>query len=148
MICLPDHGVTTDSKVICGVSNVSKSLKVIEKLNKIAQVIYDKKGFNILALDVSTIGGMSDYVLLAEGNIDRHLKALSQMVQNQMSFLGEKPLHVEGERAADWIVLDYGDIIVHLLVPELRERYSLEALWKAGQIVDLTIEADQMTASG
>lgn len=108
-------------------------------LNSIAQAIYDKKGFNILSLDLKGISTLTDYVIIAEGNIDRHLKALSFAIQDKLQVEGKKPFFVEGEQSGDWIVIDYGDIVVHLLLPEFRERYSLEDLWKKAEIVDLSI---------
>jgi len=109
-------------------------------LNEVAQAIFDKKGFNILALDISEVSTLTDYFLIAEGNVDRHVKAISDEVIDRLSQLGQKPLHVEGGDSADWIVLDYGEILIHLFVPEKREKYRLEELWHDGEIVDLKID--------
>src|ERR1700744_5701031 len=100
--------------------------KLINTLDIIAQIIYDKKGFNILALDVRGICTMTDYFLIAEGSVARHVKALSHVVIDQLADIGLQPLHVEGQQEGDWIVLDYGDFVVHLFTPELREKYTLE----------------------
>lgn len=110
-----------------------------KELNTIAQAIYDKKGFNILALDVRGISSLADYVIIAEGNIDRHLKALSNAVKDVLYDIGQKPLYVEGEQSGDWIVMDYGEIIVHLLLPDFREKYALEELWQEAKVIDLKI---------
>lgn len=111
----------------------------LKLLNALAQAIYDKKGFNILVLDVREICTMTDYFVIAEGTVDRHLKALSDAIIDQMSQLGQYPIHIEGLQACDWIVLDFVDFVVHLFTPELREKYALEELWKKGQIVDVEI---------
>lgn len=110
-----------------------------KELNTIAQAIYDKKGSNILALDVRGISSLADYVIIAEGNIDRHLKALAHAVKDALFDIGQKPIYVEGEQAGDWIVMDYGEVIVHLFLPDYREKYALEELWKEANIVDLQI---------
>lgn len=110
--------------------------EIMKTLNAIAQAIYDKKGFNILSLDVKGISTLADYVIIAEGNIDRHLKALSHAIQDSLE---ERPIYIEGEQSGDWIVVDYGEIVVHLLLPEYREKYSLEELWRKAKIVDLDI---------
>jgi ribosome-associated protein len=109
-------------------------------LNAIAQTIFDKKGINIIAIDVRGISNLADYFLIAEGTVDRHVRALCLTLQEDMAKLGCPPLHVEGDDAGDWVVMDFGDVLVHLFIPELREKYSLENLWKEGKIVDLSIK--------
>ncbi len=119
----------------------------MDMLNEIAQVIYDKKGFNILALDVKGISSIADYLLIAEGNVDRHTISIAKTVIETMAEKEERPVHVEGLQTGDWIVLDFGGVIVHLFQPGLREKYSLEKLWNAGEIVDLSIDISKK-ASG
>lgn len=116
------------------------SKTVLRTLDSIAQAIYDKKGFNIIALDVRGFSSMTDFYMIAEGNIDRHVKALSQTIRDIMKESGHSLLHFEGEKASDWVVMDYGDIVIHLLVPDVRERYALEQLWREAKIIDLNID--------
>lgn len=111
-----------------------------EMLNAIAQVIYDKKGFNILALDVQGLSSITDFLLIAEGNVDRHVSAIARSIVEEIREKGEKPIHVEGVASGDWAVLDYGEVTVHIFSPNLRERYSLERLWNESKIVDLEID--------
>lgn len=108
-------------------------------LTEVAQAIYDKKGFNILVLDVKDICNMTDYFVIAEGTVDRHVRALSLYIVDQLSKHGQHPHHIEGEREGDWVVLDYIDFVIHLFTPDLREKYSLEELWQKGRIVDVKI---------
>jgi ribosome-associated protein len=115
----------------------------LKDLNRIAQVIYDKKGFNILVLDVREICTMTDFFIIAEGNVDRHVKALSHAISDEFSQRGVEPLHIEGQQEGDWVVLDYGDFVIHLFVPELREKYALEELWNEGRIVDVKIDTSK-----
>jgi len=113
---------------------------ISKNLNRIAQAIYDKKGFNILVLDVHNVCTMTDFFIIAEGTVDRHVKALSQTIIDELSLHGGRsPLHVEGQQEGDWIVLDYADFVIHLFIPELREKYALEELWREGKIVDVKI---------
>lgn len=112
-------------------------------LNLISQTIFDKKGFNILCLDVRGISTMTDYYVIAEGNIDRHVKAIGLAIKDVLSEFGENPLHVEGDKSGDWLVLDYGDIVIHLFQPDIREKYSLEQLWKEAKIIDVEIKVKQ-----
>jgi ribosome-associated protein len=117
----------------------------LKKLNDIAQAIYDKKGFNILVLDVRSICTMTDYFIIAEGTVDRHVKALSQTISDELAQQGQHPLHVEGQQEGDWVVLDYGDFVIHLFTPDLREKYALEELWRKGKVVDVQITTSPLT---
>jgi ribosome-associated protein len=111
-------------------------------LNKISQIIFDKKGFNILVLDVRGISTMTDYYIIAEGSVDRHVKSLCTAIKEKVEEIGLNLCHVEGERNADWVVIDCGEVVIHLFIPELREKYALEELWKKGKIVDVDILTD------
>ncbi len=115
----------------------------LEMLNCIAQVIYDKKGFNILALDVKGLSSITDYIVIAEGNVDRHVAAIGRSILDELREKGVQPVHVEGFQTGDWVVLDYGEIMVHLFMPGLREKYSLERLWSESKIVDLDIDVSK-----
>lgn len=112
----------------------------LDHLNKIAQAIYDKKGFNILALDVRGISSITDYVIIAEGNVGRHVSAIANAVEKELKEIGETPVYVEGLQDGDWVVLDYGFIMVHIFMPGLRDKYQLEQLWKEAKIIDLSID--------
>lgn len=109
----------------------------ISALHDIARILYDKKGFNILALDVRGICTLTDFFLIAEGNVEPHVIALAKHVMERMKVEGIKATHIEGLSSGDWIVLDYLEIVVHIFKPGLRDRYRLEELWREGKIIDL-----------
>lgn len=111
----------------------------LEMLRDIAQVIYDKNGMNILALDVQGLSTITDYLLIAEGHVDRHVTSIAHAVIAELKDKGETPLHVEGLQTGDWVVIDYPGIMVHLFMPGYREKFSLEKLWKESRLLDLTI---------
>ncbi|OGN63917.1 MAG: ribosome silencing factor [Chlamydiae bacterium RIFCSPHIGHO2_12_FULL_49_9] len=115
----------------------------LEALNAIAQVIYDKKGFNILALDVMGLSSITDFLLIAEGNIDRHVASIGRAVVEELRQKGYTFVHTEGLQSGDWVVLDIGGIMVHLFTPGQRERYALERLWVDSKIVDLDIDVSK-----
>jgi ribosome-associated protein len=115
----------------------------LETLNAIAQAIFDKKGFNILAIDVRGLSSITDFLLIAEGNVDRHVSSIARAVIDEMAERGEEPVHTEGVRTGDWAVLDFGEITVHIFSPNLRERYSLERLWSESKIIDLNIDVSK-----
>ena len=113
---------------------------IITTLNKTAQIIYDKKGFNILALDVKDVSSLTDYVLIAEGNIDRHVVSIAKSIIDELNKTGEMPNHIEGLQTGDWIVLDYVNFMIHLFMPGLRDKYQLEKLWPESKIIELDID--------
>lgn len=108
-----------------------------ELISIITQTIYDKKGFKILALDVKGISTITDYIIVAEGNVDRHVIAIAKAVEEELKKCGETPCYIEGMCNGDWIVMDYLDIMVHLFMPGLRDKYQLERLWSEGKLLEL-----------
>lgn len=109
-------------------------------LDEVAQQIFDKKGLNIIGIDVRSFSTMTDYFLVAEGTVERHVKAIADHVEDYLAKKGIHPNHVEGKKVGDWIVLDYGDFVIHLMESEMREKYRLEEMWKEGKIVDLKLK--------
>jgi ribosome-associated protein len=109
-------------------------------LNTIAQALYDKKGSNILALDVRQISDLTDYCVIVEGNVDRHVAALTNHVTASTKEINQSPFFIEGLDVGEWVVIDFGDVIVHIMISEMRQKYALEDLWKAAKIVDLDID--------
>ena len=112
-------------------------------LETISQALYDKKGQNIIAIDIRGVTVLSDFIIVADGTVDRHVRALGSEVMEQMKEQGFQPLHFEGDQVGDWMVIDYGWIIVHIFTPELREKYRIENLWNEGELVDLSIHASE-----
>ncbi|WP_227738800.1 ribosome silencing factor [Waddlia chondrophila] len=109
-------------------------------LQAIAQAIYDKKGVNIIAIDVKKSSSLTDYFLIAEGSVERHVSALASSVKETVKEMGGHIFHIDGDQLGDWVVMDCGQILIHLFVPALRDKYSLEELWHDGEIVDLNIQ--------
>jgi len=114
-------------------------ISTLQKLDAMAQAIYDKKGFNILALDVRRLSSLTDYCIIAEGNIDRHLRSIASFIREKLGELGYHPHYVEGLKSGAWIVMDYGDVFIHLMTFEEREKFALEELWRQSEIVDVKI---------
>lgn len=107
-------------------------------IDKMSRTIFDKKGFNILALDVRGNCSLTDYLLIAEGHAERHVISIAKAIIDSAP---THPIRVEGLANGDWVVLDFSDIIVHLFRPGMREKYSLERLWKESRIIDLNLIA-------
>lgn len=106
-------------------------------VKKIAKIIDDKKGLNIMALDVRQVCSFTDFFIIAEGLADRHVEAISDAIINEMKTENLPLLHIEGKNEGEWIVIDYLNIIIHLFKPGLRDIYRLEEVWKAGKLVSI-----------
>ena len=99
---------------------------------KIAQLLYDRKARDILALKVDHLMVITDYLVLATGSSALQTHALMDHLDQELSALGVQPRRIEGQQAARWIVMDYGTVIVHIFHPEDREFYRLERRWSDG----------------
>ena len=114
---------------------------------RIAQLLDDKKGVEIVALDVRGLANFADYFVFCSGRSDRQTKALHDAVREGMKEDPEMlPVHTEGERERRWILLDYGDVIVHLMIPEVREYYRLEQLWGDAPQLELDLSPAEAVA--
>jgi ribosome-associated protein len=101
-----------------------------EKLLKIAQdVLDDRKGQNIVTMDVRGKTSFTDYMILVTGTSDRQLKSLCSYVEEKAKEDGFQVLGTEGDLGSDWILLDLGDVIVHAMTAQARDYYQLEKLW-------------------
>lgn len=117
-------------------------------LNSIAQAIFDKKGYNILAIDIRGISSLTDFVIIAEGSMNKHVISIAEAAIERLERMGDNPIYVEGLKEGDWVVIDYLHIMVHLFKPGMRDKYQLEQLWREGKIVDLQIDVSRKNTSG
>jgi len=115
----------------------------LDCIQQIALLIDEKKGENIIAIDVRGVSSITDFIIIAEGNVDRHVIALAKGVESLMHDLGNKCVKAEGLQSGDWVVLDYFQVVVHLFIPEMRQRYQLERLWPEGKIIDLDLQESE-----
>ena len=105
-------------------------MEISERAKKIAEILDNKKAQDIVILKVADMTIISDYFVVASAPNVSHVQTLAQDVQFKMAEEDVRPLRVEGERAGRWVVIDYGDVLVHLFHKEEREFYQLERLWK------------------
>lgn len=99
----------------------------IEKAENIVKILDEKKAVGIRVLRISDLTAISDYFVVANGTSTTHIRALADEVDFRMGELGENG-RLEG-KATDWMLLDFGDVIVHIFLPDAREHYNLEKLW-------------------
>ena len=101
-------------------------------VQEIARVLYDKKAYDIVALDVSALTVITDYMVIASGRSANQVKALADEVDERMAEAGLALRRCEGQSEGRWIIMDYGPILVQLFHREEREFYNLERLWSDG----------------
>ena len=98
--------------------------------------IADKKGEDVLLLDIRDISILADYFVIGSTTSERQAKAIVESIKQEVKqTFSVSPLHVEGETASGWVLMDYVDVIVHLFTEEARAYYDLEGLWQDGRVV-------------
>lgn len=113
-----------------------------KELAKIAyKALDDKKGVNIKVIDISEISIIADYFIIAGGNNENQVKAMADNVEEELHKTGINPNNIEGYTAANWILMDFGDIIVHVFNEDDRLFYDLERIWRDGKTVSIDMEA-------
>lgn len=96
----------------------------------VASALDDMKAVNVKILDVRDVTDVSDCMVLASGNSDRHVRSIADRVVERAKQAGFRPMGVEGERDGEWVLVDLNDVIVHVMLPRVREFYGLESLWE------------------
>ncbi len=104
-----------------------------EYVDIIVKAIEDKKGQDIKVFDANEISGLADYFIIATGSSSTNIKAISDNVKEGMHLSNLKLYHTEGGKGDDWILIDFGDVVVHIMSKKLREFYGLERLWEKRQ---------------
>lgn len=110
-----------------------------ERALKCAELAYDKKAFDIRALEISKVSSIADYLVIISGNSDKQNQAIADGIRTGLKQYG-KIQDIEGENEGKWIVMDYGDVIVHIFSDQLRHHYKLDELWHLAPEMDLPEE--------
>ena len=104
-------------------------MDIRRKLKAVVDALEDIKARDIEAYDVTHLTSFFDRVVIASADSARQTKALAQSVQDKVKALGESVVGVEGEESGEWVLVDLGDIVVHIMQPAIREYYNLEEIW-------------------
>ncbi len=103
----------------------------------VVEALDDVKAKDIVTLDVRNMTSVTDYMIVASGTSNRHVKALVDNVAEMARDAGHRPIGVEGEEGSEWVLLDLQDALVHVMLPRVRAFYNLEKLWSLGASSDL-----------
>ena len=127
----------------CMVTTADPSAETTEELKAIVLAALEgAKANDVRQLDVRRLTDITDWMVVASGTSTRHVLALADHVRTQVKAQGLSPIGTEGESGSDWVLLDYGDVVVHLMLPDTRGFYDLEGLWddRLSRVVQLTRE--------
>ena len=116
-------------------------------LRTIIKTLDKKKAESIKAIKITDLTILADYFVIANGTSTTHTKTLAEEVEYQLSQNGVEPNRTEGYNGSSWVILDYGDIVVHVFYKETRDYYQLERLWADGEKIDIErflTEGDQI----
>lgn len=106
--------------------------------NLVTTALQDMKGVDIRVLDVRGLTALTDFMVIASGTSDRHVKSLARHVQDEARRAGVKPMGVEGEAEGEWVLVDLRDVVVHVMRPQVRDFYNLEKLWSVAPEAEQT----------
>ncbi len=118
----------------------NRELSVQELKQVVIAALEDMKAVEPVVLDVHDKTSITDLMVIASGNSNRHVRSIADNVIEQVKEAGMRPLGVEGEDVGEWVLVDLGDVVVHVMQPQIRELYRLERIWG--------VEDDSYAASG
>lgn len=110
----------------------------LEIAKESAKILDNKKGINIKVVYIKDVSILSDYLVIATGTSSTHVKSLAEDLEFKLKELGVMPTHIEGHRSNSWVLIDYGNVIVHVFSEDTRKFYDLERLWKDGKEIELS----------
>jgi ribosome silencing factor RsfS/YbeB/iojap len=121
---------------------------IVERLRlEVLRALEELKAKDVVELDVRGRTSIADYIVVAAGTSTRHVKSIADEVVKYAKKAGMMPLGVEGQREAEWVLVDLGDIIVHVMLPRVREFYGLERMWSVGGDPDAAAYAAERDAA-
>lgn len=97
--------------------------------DQVVDALENIKGHDIKVIDIADISDFADYMVVASGTSDTHVKALAREASDTLRKQGVKPLNEDGADVGEWVLVDFGDVVLHVMRPEVREYYDLEKLW-------------------
>ncbi len=120
-----------------------------DALRKALNAVDDKKAADIVVLDISGVATFANYFLLCTGDSSRQIQAIVDEVEQKLEAIGLRPSHIEGYQHAEWVLMDYIDVVVHVFSKSARAYYDLERLWRDAKKLDVEqlLEAPARTAS-
>jgi ribosome-associated protein len=117
---------------------VSPETDAARTVDQIVRWLDDAKAEDIVTIDIKGKSSIGDFMVIASGRTDRHVGAIADQIQTKLKELERGRVRLEGQQQCDWVLIDAGDIIVHVFRPEVREFYNLEKMWQSDWPADTT----------
>ena len=108
-------------------------MEVEQLKHMIVKALDDLKAVNTVVLDVTGLTDVMDFLVISSGTSNRHVKSLASNVSMEAKKQGLPPLGIEGDDAGEWVLVDFGDVVVHVMLPATRDQYDLERLWTSAE---------------
>jgi ribosome-associated protein len=104
-------------------------MKTVDKAKLCLEIIKERKAIQPLLLDVENLTSITDFFIITSGSSTRQVQAIARHLQKELRDAGFRPLGMEGEQEGKWVLMDYGDVVIHIFYQPMREFYNLEGLW-------------------
>ena len=115
--------------------NEAQMLNSMDIARRAIEAIADAQGIDAVLLDLRGLNDMASFFVIVTAPVDRHMEALSLEVSRALFAMGAKKHHQEGDSSSGWVLIDFGDVVVHVFSPKEREYYGLEEVWSEGKVV-------------
>jgi ribosome-associated protein len=126
---------------------VSRQIAADEALKAILTTLEDSKAEDIVSIDIAGKSALADYMVVATGRSQRHVSSIAEHISRDLTLAGGRVARVEGVPHCDWVLLDAGDVIVHIFRPEVRSFYNLEKMWSADESLSAPAPAREQPGS-
>jgi len=116
-------------------------MKTIDKARLCLQIVLERKAISPVLMQVGKLSSITDYFLVASGNSSRQVQAIVRHISRRLKEKGVRLYGIEGEQEGHWVLMDYGDVVVHIFYQPVREFYDIEGLWVEAPRIDLAEDA-------
>ncbi len=121
--------LTLTRRIVIQKKTVSRALTPEKAKALIEKSLDADKALDIVTIPIKDSSALADYMIIATGTSSRHVNALAQKLKEKLEKAGQKSIRIEGLSQSDWVIMDAGDIIIHIFRPEVRSFYNLEKMW-------------------
>ena len=137
---LKEKSLERESEITTPSSETATAEVLDERLLTALKAASDKKALNLIVLDLVEVASFTDFFLITSGTNTRQVQAISDGIEEELRKNGTRPSRIEGYNTAEWILMDYGDFVIHIFEQKAREFYDLERLWRDARRIQLPAE--------
>ena len=131
-----------------GGSNITKIISAKKSALIAVNAALEKKARNTLVLNMKKKSSLSDYFIICSGSSDRQVQTIASSIEETLKKAGRLPIGIEGERIGKWVLMDYGDIVIHIFFDPVRDFYDIERLWADVPRLAIDDDAEALTTLG